>query len=421
MVKKLVKSAIAGTCLMAAVTAANAAEYNVNIYGASAQYKFWTSAAPEFLVNQGCDAADVRKAKAKLNGKNHGIAWCAGSVGVNGVTGDGINGDGNDYFIRYSDNASYDGVMSVQDNNDFAPSADIAAGCGLGERLMADETNTSWGTMTTPGVVTGTACKDVVIGASDVAAETFNQKSIGDLYGPAGGEVQDRDISGFTIDLDDFFAYRPIVVPFGFFANNDTSTPVPFDNMTRLMATSIFSGQITNWNQFGDASMPSMPMVVCLRHAGSGTHATLDAAVMRGDSGLLQQEVKPGSFPVMFGLSPVVWFNSGSSDEMNCIAGSVGAVGYADADASATGVKAMDWMGVPAEKANITNGLYDFWSNQWLYSSKSEPAVIKDLVAALNTYASNGDNMPAAHADYWAAESEMKVQKATDRSYPAFK
>ncbi|MBU1172200.1 MAG: substrate-binding domain-containing protein [Proteobacteria bacterium] len=420
MVRKLVKSAILGTCLMATVTAANAAEYNVNIYGASAQYKFWTSAAPEFLESQGCDAADVRVAKGKIDGKNHGIAWCAGTVGVNGVTGDGINGDGNDYFIRYSDNASYDGVMAVQDNNDFAPSADVAAGCGLGERLMADETNTTWGTMAAYGAVGGTDCKDVVIGASDVAAETFNQQSSGDLLGPAGGAPTTRDISGFTIDLDDYYAYRPIVVPFGFFANDNASTPVPFNNMTRLMATSIFSGQITNWNQF-DASLASMPMVVCLRHAGSGTHATLDAAVMRGDKNLLTQEVKPGTFPVLFGLSPVVWFNSGSSDEMNCISTSVGAVGYADADASAAGVKALDWMGVPAEKSNITHGQYDFWSNQWLYSSKSEPTAIADMVAALNTYASNGDNMPADHADYWASESEMKVKKATDKSYPSFK
>ncbi|GAB6095207.1 hypothetical protein JCM14469_14590 [Desulfatiferula olefinivorans] len=415
MVRKIVKSAVAGTCLMAMVTAANAAEYNVNIYGASAQYKFWTSAAPEFLAAQGCDGADIRVAKAKINGKNHGIAWCAGSVGVNGVTGDGINGDGHDYFIRYTDNASYDGVMAVQDNNDYIPSADAAAGCDLGERLMADETNTTWGTVGAEGTVNGVVPKDVIIGASDVAAETFNQKSNGDLLGPNGGAPTNRDISGFTIDLDDYYAYRPIVVPFGFFANEN----VPFDNMTRLMATSIFSGQVLNWNEFGAEG--SLPIVVCLRHAGSGTHATLDAAVMRGDVGLLQSQVRPTDFLHTFGFSPVVWFNSGSGDEMACITSADGAVGYADADASASGVKAMDWMGVSAAKENIVNGQYDFWSNQWLYSSKSEPAEIADLVADLNTYASNPANMPASRAPYWAAEDEMKVTKATDTAYPTFK
>jgi ABC-type phosphate transport system substrate-binding protein len=237
--------------------------------------------------------------------------------------------------------------------------------------------------------------------------------------------------------------YRPIVVPFAFFRNNGPGTPVPFDNMSRLMATSIFSSQVTDWNQF-DPTLPSLPIVVCMRHAGSGTHATLDAAVMRGDYNLEQYEALPGSFPVTSGFQSVTYFNDGSSDLMRCVGGAAGAfsgytgqgaVGYADADkvvmtppitgtysGSYGEVKLMTWQGETAEKKNIVNGKYDFWSAQWLYASSGESTEVLDLIDALAAFASDPANLAlSGKGDYWAAQDEMMVEKATDFTYPSFK
>lgn len=421
MIKKLVTSAIAGTCLMVMANSASAAQYNVNIYGASAQYTYWTTAAPAFLRARGCAAADIRSAAKKVSGREQGIAWCAGSVGVGGVTGRGINNDNNDYFIRYSANASYDGIMSVQNNGTYMPDADRTAGCTAGERLMASEGSVTWvaypGNPTT-GNIASVSCKDVVVGASDVAAKSFSQKSTGYLtghreYGVPGATEVVRDIRGITINTANYSYVRPLVVPFAFFAHNT----VPYDNVTRLMVTSIFSGQVANWMDFSDSN-PDLPVVACLRHAGSGTHSTLDKAVMRKDFPLLNKQVTPAE---TYGMSPVVWFNSGSSDEMNCINENQGAIGYADADrANLANTKRLFWMGASAIKSNLTNGIYDFWSNQWLYYAKSEPTQIRTLITALNSFAGNAANMPASLATYWAAESEMKVAKGSDDEYPSF-
>jgi len=416
MIKKLVTSAIAGTCLMVMANSASAAQFNINIYGASAQYTYWTQAAPLFLKNRGCADADIRSASKKVGGREQGIAWCAGTVGVGGVTGNGFGGNGNDYFIRYSANASYDGIMAVQNNGTYMPAEDVTAGCTAGERLMANETAVTWvaypGNPET-GNITAVSCKDVIIGASDVAASSFSQKSNGNSKGHLGGTYETRDIKGITINATNYSTMRPLIVPFGFYAN----TTVPYDNVTRLMVTSIFSGQVANWNEFS-ASNPNLPVVACLRHAGSGTHATLDKAIMRGDFPLLNTQITPEN---TFGEYPVVWFNSGSSDEMNCIKDNAGAIGYADADRTPpAGAKRLFWMGASGIKSNITNGIYDFWSNQWLYYAKSEPTAVRNLITSLNTYAGNGANMPVSLASYWAAEKEMKVSKVSDKTYPSF-
>jgi hypothetical protein len=122
-------------------------------------------------------------------------------------------------------------------------------------------------------------------------------------------------------------------------------------------------------------------------------------------------------------MFPVVWFNSGSSDEMNCINENQGAIGYADADRSISSLpntKRLFWMGASAIKANITNGIHDFWSNQWMYYKKSEPSAVRNLITALNTFSRNAANMPASLATYWATEGEMNVSKVSDATYPSF-
>jgi len=399
MFKKLIKGAIVGVGMLALAGAAQA-EINVNLYGASAQYLFWNDQADNYLLDNSCTG--VTQAQGFSNKQGITTGTCAGET---------VN-------IRYASKASFDGLRACCGQED--PGATTVC-TDKRQREMAD--------VVVGNVVTALACKDVTIGCSDVAWNTFNQSSHGALKGCAGGAQTDRNIT--PIDCMDGWAaddiFQTVVVPFGFFANNalltDTSNQTRTDldaeetailkNLTRLQAVLIFSGQVYQWDQFG-APYPAKQIAACFRHAGSGTHATLDRAVLRGDAGLPADE-----------NLPYVSFNDGSSDEMVCIQTNCGqsasewaAVGYADADqAPGAAAFAMTYQGAKASKANIVNGVYDFWSANWCYICTEDPedeAEAKELM----TYAM--DHMPASKAAWWATQDEMNVKKASDFAYPAW-
>ena len=428
MFKKMIKGlVIGGAALTMAATAAQADVIELNLFGASAQYKFWTEAAPGFLEDQGCPVEDIHSAEGEVDGRDAGFSICIGADGYQGVAATATTPSTDTMIMRYATNASYDGIQAVTGTWTSTTETPECGTSNLNQRKQAVVGHPS----ITSGSVSATAYMAVHIGASDVAASTFGQSSYGDLYGHRGGDYTTREIGGYADpELMGFTKARPVVVPFAFYANND----VPFDNITREMAVSLYAGQIKDWNEF-DTTLASKKVVLCLRHAGSGTHATLDANVMRGDAGLVQTQVKPTDGAFLFGFSPVTWFNKGSSDELKCVAQNAGAIGYADSDkcdpdclAQATDgtavedttfggyVKRLTFQGVPANKAQIVDGQYGFWSAQWLYYAATGDLV--DLIEDLDTYASNPANLPVKKAPYWAADSEMHFTKSTDFSMP---
>ncbi len=184
------------------------------------------------------------------------------------------------------------------------------------------------------------------------------------------------------------------------------------------MAVNIFTGQVISWPDFGAGYAP-LPIVACLRHAGSGTMATFDYGVIKGNgwsaAPLATTETYNGNSNGPLGPSPytavnagwpdgtipttpayiandgnpgeTIWFNSGSADEMKCINIQAGAIGYSDSDqltgSGATtygNVAAVAYNGYFPNRVNIRNGLYDdFWTNEWLYYN---PTHIGDCPAA---------------------------------------
>ena len=423
---------------------AQAETIEVNLYGASAQFKFWTATAPEFLKNKlGCAEADIYHGKNKVEDeagtadRDAGFALCAGNTAItnNGtsISGSGAQAagySGQTIIVRYTTNASYDGIRAVTGWDDGAGTGD-PDGCGsFTQREMADLTTAQLGSYAAGGTsIPNLVCKEVVIGASDVDATTFDQESHGYLKGPKTGQPwEDRNIR-FSLgnipdarNVDGIVSMNPIVVPFGFFASED----VPYDNLSRLMAVSLFSGSVGDWSEF-TGETESKPVVLCLRHAGSGTAATLNAAVMRGDGAVPVYSAYPGdSMDGMFmglydyGITGEIYFNKGSSDVIKCLndATTAYAIGYADADKckdGCSGVKELSYGGFFGTSDNIKNGLYSFWSAQSLFSNATGNAV--NVVADLNAYASDEANMPASKAGYWAAQDAMKVKKDTDFSY----
>lgn len=498
MLKNIIKGiAIGGAAVAMLVSSASADALQINLYGASAQFTFWTSAAPKYLADgvngygctggvyhavnyleaDGCDRTDDDTADdwlcdltnqdviAPNQNRDTGIAVCNGDTAITGVSEiDGL-GTKDTLVITYTTNASYDGLFAVQDiATEYNP--DSTACTTLGQRLLPVlDSNTilydySVHTSAKTSIPT-LACQDVNIGASDVAATTFGQKSTGYAKGPNGGDEVIRDIKDVPTPFSGTFTEaRPIVVPFAFFANDDASTPVPFDNMTRPMAVNLFSGKIANWGQFwgpadettGDYSQNDMQVTICLRHAGSGTHATLDAAVMRGDAALPTKEKSladdftgeenpfthelPSFDPtggVAAGILPYIFFNKGSSDELKCVGHTVGAVGYADVDKcggvdnencdedtdSLGKAKLMTYNGELGLADAIKYGRYDFWSAQYLYYKTADTNAM--LISNLIAYASDSANMPSKKQPYWASQDDMVWSKTSDFFLPTLK
>ena len=279
------------------------------------------------------------------------------------------------------------------------------------QRLMVDEAACNW----TTGVCTGTKCVTVNAGASDVQASSFSQESHGALYGPLGGTYTNRSFKGSSaLSSSGLFDYRPVVVPFAFYVNksvkkSDGVTTV--SDLTSPQAKLIFSGQIQNWSDM--LGFAAQPIQVCLRHAGSGTHATLDITQVR-PAGVITSEDLTGPYHY--------YFNDGSSDLMKCINGSgtwtgAGAVGYADADqslASYSNTAQTTLNGVAATKANIQNGAYDFWTIENLYTTTSTDPWLNALVAFSKD--------PAKIADAWySSECCMIYTKSMDTFYPTYR
>jgi len=500
--KKMAKGLIAGAALMGMVSSAGADVYNLNIYGASAQHKFWLNLSESFLLDAaGGECSDVVQDSYD---KKHGIAKGTNCIG------------GNTIYIRYSSRASYDGVNAV---NDGTP------------RDMVDET--SCVTWAGPKNDSCTALKSVQpnLGASDVAWDAFTQSTSGyedgNINYPAGPYSAPSATvvfpSSIRASIDEF---NPIVVPFAFFANNsvgkfrcvrpeinvtagvtnrdnwDPENPdahkayphdmwecdptksdaeghnpqcvghykcidslcnggvnsgqacttandcpdvieadtrceaMPLNNINHAMAGLIFSGMINNWEDFGKYYTDGK-IVRCMRHAGSGTHATVDDL-------LKPYALKNNSVAAPISFGPT-WHYTSSSDLMKCVADFKGAIGYADADKlldfkgiedgcaedaegnpnnhlddpdGVAGAHIMMYNGVEPTRQKIANCEYEFWAAQHVYYDTAEfTGTLATLRQRLEDYSSDRNNLTVGNlgnaAYFWASQAEMQCSKAS--------
>lgn len=437
--KKVLKAAAIGASVLALAGTASAAELNMNIYGASAQGTFWNDYAEVFLTkpvaNGGMGCASAVKGYND-SGKKLGM-----TVGINcaGNGGDNIN-------IRYTSNKSVEGPRAVmkldpQDNDT------CITGNPTNDNLRKQAT---W----LGGTSFGNACQVVHVGSSDVASESFIQESHGAKNGNFDTTQYDEVLAGQVIPgaAEIGTARQPIVVPFSFFAN----TSLAVDHINRQQALLLFSGNVWNWNQFGPG-YPNKKVALCMRHAGSGTHSTLDMTIMRGDRSLVTQTARNVPAPVK---TAGVMFHESSGNMIDCIqqnggysTATVGAIGYADADAivasiaadgsevkkpTATNIKRLSYNGggegmnagytVSALKNEIINGSYEFWATQWLYINKADhDTATNNLYDAMMNFAStnpltcaNGGTGSTARGCYWVTANDLKVTKELDSSIPRF-
>jgi hypothetical protein len=405
----------------------------LNIYGSSAQYLYWTGLLQNFAQTQlGCTAATISMSGAHT--LFHSTGCTSTLVPVDQATGT------RDLNIRYSGVTSIDGILAVAKQPPLDPA--LATGCNVanGERLMYPS-----------------SCKQVNIGISDVEGESLNQFSRGQKHGPMGGENFVVGLNG--ADTTSLTPYKTVVVPFGFFVNQavkaktctsgltgnyctanshcDTTynsgdgvcgAPATITNISRMEATLIFSGYVTDWSDLGTYFTPQN-VVACLHHAGSGTHAALDLTVMNSGWGTNMLAAEQAS-------APTVWFNQGSGDEIKCINGNatttptgslIGAIGYTDADQAvgvantSQNVAPLKYNGLYPTRSVIRNGMYDFFTNAWLFTNPAANTTTNNAVAAkLVAYALDPVNVPPIGINYWATQGEMRYNRISDTGYPSY-
>jgi ABC-type phosphate transport system substrate-binding protein len=247
-------------------------------------------------------------------------------------------------------------------------------------------------------------------GTSDVEVTSFRQESHGMLLGPSTSTKNvwtDRNFTGIgAVKATGLTNCRPLVVPFGAFANNNvTKGGIPITNITNAELRLIFSGQIFNWGDL--AGYDSKDIRVCLRHAGSGTHATMDLVPMSPAALSIYEDAMPGS-------GYEFWFNDSGQDVLNCLsgAGTMGAIGYADADATKpAGVNALTYNGVQASKENLKNGSYDWYAVQNLYTATPRSADMTNLCNHMKNPANNNNA-------WYPVACEMKYIRLSDTGAP---
>jgi hypothetical protein len=454
MKKIAIKTVLAAASL--AALAGTASAQDINIYGASAEYNFWKTAGATFLnapapIGLGC--ANVSSfIKDNVDGKT-GIIF-----GTNCSNPDVLGFDTAVNF-RVGNKASYDGIFAVTSSTD--PQA-APGGCAANARPMAND------------AAGNLACNVITIGASDVPANAFVQKSIGPKQGPLPTGAQANITRVFNnqagIVTTGLTSYQPVKVPFGFFLTSNvkaktcatgptigdfcnadidcgnggtcSTTSAPVTNLTREMLTQLLSNNVGNWNQF--AGFDTLPTTVCVRHAGSGSHATIDLALMNKAWGK--------SWPLA-SVANKFWYNDSTGDLLNCMKEAqaatgtktgtrqtavAGAIGYADADtdltnggaiASGTIYGPVRYNGAYPNAQNIISGIYDLYADQTLYLAPTatstngfgvtQKAAVDLLMGYLND--STGSHLNGTNfRNFWAAAQEMKVGRSGNPfAYPS--
>jgi hypothetical protein len=202
------------------------------------------------------------------------------------------------------------------------------------------------------------------------------------------------------------------------------------------MSDMIYAGQAYDWTDFGPGfsvggGAVDASITACLRHAGSGTHAAFDYAVM--NRGLWASPMVVFETPYIAGLSPWVWFNDATDDLLKCVNGNdpghstgqaMGGIGYADADKGvgtsgvSNRVKKIKYNGQFGTHNTVANGSYDFFSNQTLYENPGKAGNPHSLIVDMVNYSSNPAKMLGSKKAYWATSTEMKFNKSSEHLYP---
>lgn len=475
--KKTLKMGIMIIAAMAMVAGnAMAADYTINMCGASAQAGFWQKAGGAVLASTyGCTGSVSVKAKNSLKKKIYVVKGTGCEVDGDTTTDDTI-------YIRY-----------------YAKNSDM--GCQQYDNVT-DTVGATWpkisGINWTAGTFNGEENATCMLGCADVPCRTICAETSGypDGFSGAIDKQKVTDYTGICSDVSETATpLSGVVVPFGFIVNNAVTQKVceysgvnenadlaydktgwaceiadddpacvgmykcvngtcqdgtgngaacesaddclmaasltscvekPLKNISRLQVLHIFSGKVDNWSDFGP-SYPDLPIVRCMRHAGSGTHQTLIDTVMRSDASPKTNDYIGNS------LTTDTWtlhYESSTDLTSDCVARFDGAIGYVDADkvmgtdidltddyaGNEYGIHQLMYQGSSPSRTAVANGEYNFWAAQTCYYEGSNvPDTEEDILATIMEEAKKATYLSEENfgerAYFWATQEEMQVVK----------
>ncbi|MDA8160097.1 MAG: phosphate ABC transporter substrate-binding protein [Desulfobacteraceae bacterium] len=136
---------------------------------------------------------------------------------------------------------------------------------------------------------------------------------------------------------------------------------VTVTSLTQQQLIDIFSGKVTNWKEVGGNDQK---IVIINRPKSSGTRATFKKYALKGTeeaSGLSLTEDSSGTVRKTIAETP-------------------GAVGYLALSYIDPSIKALEFNGVAATVANITDGKYPVWSYEHMYTKGEPSGVAKEFL-----------------------------------------
>jgi hypothetical protein len=398
--KKIINTALVTALMLGTAATAQAATEQVNMYGASAQKDYWNKLGSAFMTSLGCTGYS----KATYTGSSDFYA-----IKGTGCTTPGV---ADEVIITYGSVASLDGIKAAKEVTPLDDKNNCAATYGNQYRQTVNTATATWSTSGAGSAAI--TCSDIQLGTSDVEGPSFTQSSTGGINGPGTADFTPPVAAESVVGL---INVKPTVVPFAFYVNDSLPATGAMTNLTRTQAVNLFSANVSNWNQFEGFS-EDKGVVLCMRHAGSGTHATLDKAVMRDDANLPNSEIVAEA-P---GYAPDIYFYQSSSGMKTCLTNnglgdaSYIAVGYMDADASAGSAHQLTYQGALPHAEEIKTGVYDFWSLQNVYFKSADNTT---LVQKMMDFAKA--NVPADKATWWTKFNDLKVTKPVDTALPILK
>jgi hypothetical protein len=503
---KAIASGLVFAAFVLAFAGAASADVYFNLNGTSEEFTFWTAMGSTLLTNLGCQSIVAVTKQVSITDVSNGSGSKSGIVLGNQCSS--LSDQGYLYFT-YTNKASWDGIDAVNNVWDgsnwgtyntstqtYNVASDPCASATTPDGLSCSNHNcrkVAYCVGCATGSTPGSTCEAIQVGASNLEASGIIQKTQGNLKGPvnAGQIYTYRQFPPTGIATPYSGApSAPLAYPFAFYVNpgvkawqcvdggatlnqfcNPNASPsdctpgtctwTTINNISRVQAVALFSGQIKYWGDFGPyfsqtyiQNDTSLPVTLCLRHAGSGTHSVLDIAVMKDNGFGTSNLAKAENRSIAGNNPPYVYFNDLSSDETACLAWASGlttvssgdplptnyssvdggAIGYVDADTT-NGLNGsqqvmyyrVQYNGVWPTRGTMDNGIYDdFWTIDRLYPAASvgsstapgpDQGVIYNEMLTLVANPANICNA-AAQCNYYGSATELNFTKGATTTYP---